>query len=81
MPTKFRKDGKEWGGSSSNKKSVVKRSYIKNIAKQELIEYINSSSGQPKVKAKCRNELTRRGVKLETVPQAETTQDFLARLK
>ena len=38
--------------------------YIKSIPKEELIEYINSSNGRPKIKQKCRNELTRRGVNL-----------------
>ena len=34
------------------------------ISKEELIEYINNSSGKPKIKQKARNELARRGVKL-----------------
>ena len=76
MPTKFKKDGLEWSGGYGQKKSVVKRSYIKNIEVGELIEYVNSDSGKPKIKQKCRNELTRRGVKLIKVPQAETTQWF-----
>lgn len=38
--------------------------YVKCTPKEELIEYINSSNGRPKIKQKCRNELTRRGVKL-----------------
>jgi len=37
--------------------------YIKNTPKEELIKYINEGQ-KPKIKQKCRNELTRRGVKL-----------------
>lgn len=81
MPTKFKKDGLEWTGNFSNKKAVKKKYFIKQTPKQELIDYINNENGKPKIKAKCRNELTRRGVRLINVPQSETTQDFLARLK
>ena len=85
MPTKFKKDGLEWVGSggpfSRNKKAVEKKYYIKSTPKQELIDYINNDNGKPKIKQKCRNELTRRGVKLIKVPQSESTQDFLGRLK
>ena len=84
MPTKFKKDGLEWPGGgpfSRNKQAVKKKYFIKNTPKQELIDYINNENGKPKIKQKCRNELTRRGVKLIRVPQSESTQDFLARLK
>lgn len=37
--------------------------YLKTTPKEELIEYINGM-GKPKIKIKCRNELTRRGVQL-----------------
>ncbi len=37
--------------------------YIKNTPKEELIDYINNGQ-KPKIKQKCRHELTRRGVKL-----------------
>tara|TARA_Y100001937_G_scaffold108436_1_gene152115 strand:+ start:648 stop:854 length:207 start_codon:yes stop_codon:yes gene_type:complete len=37
--------------------------YIKNTPTQELIDYINKGQ-KPKIKQKCRNELTRRGIKL-----------------
>ena len=36
---------------------------------KELIDYINSSNAKPKVVQKCRNELTRRGVKLVWKPK------------
>ena len=86
MPTKFKKDGLEWVGGGGpfgrgNKTAVKKKYFIKNTPKQELLDYINSDNGKPKIKQKCRNELTRRGVKLIKVPQSETTQDFLGRLK
>ncbi len=71
MPTKFKKDGLEWSGGYGNKTSVVKRYFIKNTSQKELIDYINSDRGLPKVKQKCRNELTRRGVRLVKVDPAK----------
>ena len=73
MPTKFKKDGLDWSGSFGNKKSVVKRYFIKNTSQEELIEYINNANGKPKVKQKCRQELTRRGVRLVKVDPAKIT--------
>ena len=64
MPTKFKKDGLEYRGSRAQRVAVKKKSFISQTPKQELIDYINSPSGKPKIKQKCRNELTRRGVKL-----------------
>ena len=83
MPTKFKKDGYEYTGSGfgRNRTAVAKKYFIKNTAKKELIDYINNDNGKPKVKQKCRNELTRRGVKLIKVPQSETTGWFGGRLK
>ena len=73
MPTKFKKDGLDWTGFGVNKTSVSKRYYIKNTSQEELIEYINNDRGQPKIKQKCRNELTRRGVRLVKVDPAKIT--------
>ena len=64
MPTKFKKDGLEYRGSRAQRVAVKKKYFISQTPKQELIDYINSASGKPKIKQKCRNELTRRGVKL-----------------
>ena len=64
MPTKFKKDGIEYRGSRAQRVAVKKKYFISQTPKQELIDYINSPSGKPKIKQKCRNELTRRGVKL-----------------
>ena len=71
MPTKFKKDGLEWSGGYGSKTSVVKRYFIKNTPKQELLDYINNDNGKPKIKQKCRNELTRRGVRLVMVDPAK----------
>ncbi len=62
MPSKFKKDYKQWDRASN--KTTVHKYYIKNTPKQELIDYINNPNGKPKIKQKCKNELTRRGVKL-----------------
>tara|TARA_Y100001963_G_scaffold139232_1_gene204842 strand:- start:1041 stop:1259 length:219 start_codon:yes stop_codon:yes gene_type:complete len=64
MPTKFKKDGLEYRGSRAQRVAVKKKYFISQTPKQELIDYINSPSGKPKIKQKCRNELTRRGVRL-----------------
>ena len=64
MPTKFKKDGLEYRGSRAQRVAVKKKYFISQTPKQELIDYFNSPSGKPMIKQKCRNELTRRGVKL-----------------
>jgi len=38
--------------------------YIKTISQKELFEELNKENTKPKVKAKIRNELTRRGIKI-----------------
>ena len=43
--------------------------YIKNIAQDELLDYINNGQ-KGKIKLKCRNELDRRGVKIDWVSKA-----------
>jgi len=63
MPTKFKPDGFEYKGTKHNRKATVVKNYIKATSKQVLIDYVNSSSGKPKIKQKCVNELTRRGIK------------------
>lgn len=66
MPTKFKKDGVEFirGERGTKPKQVVKKYFISQTPKAQLIDYINSANGLPKIKQKCRNELTRRGVEL-----------------
>lgn len=61
MPVKFKPSHKSFVKGKGTK---IEHFYIKNISKEELIEYINNSSGKPKIKQKARNELARRGVKL-----------------
>ena len=61
MPVKFKPSHKSFVKGQGTK---LEHFYIKNTSKGELIEYLNNSNGKPKIKQKCRNELTRRGVKL-----------------
>jgi len=61
MPTKFKRSHKTY---IKGKGQITEHSYIKNISKTELIEYINNENGKPKIKQKARNELQRRGIKL-----------------
>jgi hypothetical protein len=55
--------------SSKNKK--YQNYWLKNTAKQELFEAINSSRTKPKHRQKFVNELVRRGIKIEWFTQAE----------
>lgn len=61
MPIKFKPTQKTLVRGTKN--VVTQHFYIKNTPKEELIDYINNGQ-KPKIKQKCRNELTRRGVKL-----------------
>jgi hypothetical protein len=61
MPTKFKPTQQTLVRGTKN--VVTQHFYIKNTPKEELIDYINNGQ-KPKIKQKCRNELTRRGVKL-----------------
>jgi hypothetical protein len=50
---------------------VTNHYYIKNTPKQELIDYLNKGQ-KPKIKQKCLNELTRRGIEIVWVkPESE----------
>jgi hypothetical protein len=50
---------------------VTQNFYIKNTPKQELIDYLNKGQ-KPKIKQKCLNELTRRGIEIVWVkPESE----------
>jgi|TARA_R110002074_G_scaffold79243_3_gene178878 hypothetical protein len=75
MPVKFKPSGRKWikdpvtGRSSS--RSVHEHFYIKNQSKETLIEAINDHNIKPKAKQKCRNELVRRGVKLNWVSKLD----------
>jgi len=71
MPIKFKKDGVEYKGSRAQRVAIKKKYFIKNTPKQELIDYINSGNAKPKIRQKCLNELTRRGVKLNWLTPAE----------
>lgn len=62
MPVKFKPSQTALNRASG--KTTTTHYYMKNTSTKELIEYINSTNGKPKVKIKCRNELDRRGVKL-----------------
>ncbi|MDA7807192.1 hypothetical protein N8955_00480 [bacterium] len=64
MPVKFQKSAKTVKRGS--KIVTVEHHYIKNQSKEDLIKYINEGQ-KPKIKQKCRNELDRRGIKLEWV--------------
>ena len=64
MATKFKPSERVYKRGVPTKQLPWRHFYIKNTPKQELIDYINSDRGKPKIKQKCRNELVRRGIKL-----------------
>ena len=68
MPVKFKPSQKTFVKGRGLK---IEHFYIKNTPKQELIDYINKGQ-KPKVKQKCLNELTRRGIKIVwATPESE----------
>ena len=61
MPTKFSPSQTTF---VKGKGRVTQNYFIKNISKEELIKYPNDGQ-KPKIKQKCLNELTRRGIDIE----------------
>ena len=64
MPTKFKSDSFEYEGQFGSRTQTLVKNYIKSTPKEELFEYINSSSSKPKIIQKCINELIRRDIKI-----------------
>ena len=62
MPTKLRPSSNTYNRATG--KTTLEHYYIKNISKKELFEELNKDNTKPKVKAKIRNELARRGIKI-----------------
>lgn len=65
MPIKLKPSVKKV--DRNTKKVTIEHSYIKQTPKDELFELLNKSVTAKKVKQKIRNELVRRGVKIEWV--------------
>ena len=88
MPAKFKQSDRDYPkdarGRRMNTHNPVKKwihHYLKNQSVQTLLDAINSSRTKPKHKAKYRNELVRRGIKLvyklEDGTQLERTHQAL----
>jgi len=67
MPIKFKPSAKTRNRQTG--KIITEHYYIKCMSKEELFTELNNSSTKPKAKQKCRNELARRGVKIQWVPK------------
>ena len=67
MPAKFKPSAKKYIRGVPASKLPREHFYLKQTPKEELFKYINNPSGKPKIKIKCRNELIRRGIKIEWV--------------
>ncbi len=48
----------------NTKKTTLEHFYIKTISQKELFEELNKDNTKPKIKAKIRIELARRGIKI-----------------
>lgn len=64
MPVKFKPSSRTRRRGETH--TTTTHYWIKGTPKEELIKYINEGP-KPKIKQKCRNELNRRGVKLNWV--------------
>ena len=65
MPIKFEPDSYRYEGRGVGRKQILVKNYIKHQSKETLFKYINNTSGKPKIKQKCINELVRRGIKIK----------------
>lgn len=65
MPTKLRASVKQV--DRNTKKVTIQHTFMKQVPKKELFELLNKPMTAKKVKQKIRNELDRRGVKIEWV--------------
>ena len=61
MPVKFKPSHKSFVKGQGTK---MEHFYIKNTPKKELFDYLNNNNSKPKIKQKCMNELTRRGIEI-----------------
>ena len=68
MPAKFKATQKTLVRGTN--KLITTHYYLKQTPVEELVKYINEGQ-KPKIKLKCRNELDRRGVKLNWIPVGE----------
>lgn len=69
MPMKFKKDEKRI--IRGTRQVQITKHFIKQTPLEELMKYINNPNGKPKVKQKCRNEVVRRGYRIEKVAVSE----------
>tara|TARA_X000001316_G_C888434_1_gene11105 strand:+ start:328 stop:531 length:204 start_codon:yes stop_codon:yes gene_type:complete len=65
MPVKFKPSQKKI--DRATKKETIEHFYMKTTPEKELFDYVNNTNSKPKIKQKCLNELTRRGVKIQWV--------------
>lgn len=67
MPIKFKQSATVRDRQTGKVKT--ERYYIKCMSQTELFSELNNSSTKPKAKQKIRNELDRRGIKIQWVPK------------
>jgi len=76
MPTKFKSDSFTYEGRGAARKQTRVKNYIKATSKDELFATLNNPSAKPKLKRKCKNELIRRGIKIQYVSEKPTDLDL-----
>jgi len=67
MPIKFKQSATVRDRQTG--KIKTEHYYIKCMSQTELFSELNNSSTKPKAKQKIRNELDRRGIKIQWVPK------------
>jgi hypothetical protein len=67
MPIKFKQSATVRDRQTGKVKT--EHYYIKCMSQTELFSELNNSSTKPKAKQKIRNELDRRGIKIQWVPK------------
>jgi hypothetical protein len=65
MPIKFMASAKEV--DRKTKRVTTVHHYIKSMSNKELFNYVNEERAVPKRRAKCLNELARRGIEINWV--------------
>ena len=69
-PVKYKEDAASYDRATG--KTTITHHYVKHLSKDEAFKMLNDHKDKPKVKQKIRNELERRGIKINRVPTTET---------
>ena len=71
MPVKYKESAVKV--DRATKKVTIEHFYVKQLSQEAAFELLNNDNTKPKVKRKIRNELVRRGIKIDRVPKTTET--------